>query len=388
MSVIPFKNLFETIESKLGQYIQFWKEICEIESPTYDKEGVDRVGAYFIKKARELGWKVEVFEQSVSGNALCITMNENAKGTPIAISGHMDTVHPIGSFGDNPVRLENGRIYGPGVVDCKGGIIAGFLAMHALLECGFDERPVLLLLQSDEENGSMTSKKATINWMCEKAKDCAAFLNTEQYKPGRAVIERKGILRYRLTVHGRSVHSSNCADGIGGVNAIAEAAHKIIELEKLKDRNGITCNCGIIEGGTVANTVPEKCTFVADVRFLTRSDMESADQIIHKVAQYAYIEGSSCDVEQISYRVPMEPCSKNRELLERMNCVLERAGLSALSGRRSNGGSDAADASSHGIPSIDSLGVAGDKIHSCDEFAYIESLAESAKYLAAAVIGV
>ena len=51
-------------------------------------------------------------------------MNPEAAGIPITLSGHMDTVHPRGLFGFPPVRIANGRIYGPGVIDCKGGITA------------------------------------------------------------------------------------------------------------------------------------------------------------------------------------------------------------------------------------------------------------------------
>ena len=63
-------------------------------------------------------------------------------------------------------------------------------------------------------------------------------------------------------------HSSNCATA--GANAICEAAHKIIELEKIKDKHGLTCNCSVISGGTTVNTVPGHCEFKANVRFATQ----------------------------------------------------------------------------------------------------------------------
>ena len=75
-------------------------------------------------------------------------------------------------------------------------------------------------------------------------------------KENTAVLERKGILRYRFTIYGKALHSSRCAEVS---NAVAEAAYKIIELEKMKDVGGLTCNCGVISGGTTANTVAEKC---------------------------------------------------------------------------------------------------------------------------------
>ena len=77
-------------------------------------------------------------------------MNPDAKGKPVCLSGHMDTVHPVGSFGNPPVTFDDKNIYGPGVIDCKGGITASFMAMDALERCGFKRRPIKLILQGAE----------------------------------------------------------------------------------------------------------------------------------------------------------------------------------------------------------------------------------------------
>ena len=143
--------------------LKVFEDVCNIESPTDYKAGVDAVGDYFAEKAKALGFSVEYFRHEKAGNALCITMNKEAKGETISLSGHMDTVHAVGSFGYPVVKIKNGNIYAPGACDCKGGIVAGLLAMHALHNCGYKERPVQLLLQSDEENGSKPSDKATIS---------------------------------------------------------------------------------------------------------------------------------------------------------------------------------------------------------------------------------
>ena len=126
------EKLFQIIESLNDEYIKFLTDICTIESPTDHKEGVDRVGEYISYKANQKGWVVERQNQEISGDVVCITMNPHAKGAPVCFSGHMDTVHPIGSFGETPVRFDHEKIYGPGVVDCKGGIAASFMAMDAL----------------------------------------------------------------------------------------------------------------------------------------------------------------------------------------------------------------------------------------------------------------
>ena len=156
------ERIFRAIDERTDTYIQVWQDICNIESPTASKAGVDAVGAYIIALARARGWEIEVYPQSVSGNVVAITMHPDAKGAPIALSGHMDTVHAIGSFGTPATRIEGDKIYGPGVTDCKGGIVSALLAMDALEACGYADRPIKLFLQSDEENGSRTSGKDTI----------------------------------------------------------------------------------------------------------------------------------------------------------------------------------------------------------------------------------
>ena len=377
------KALFEQINALNSKYISIWEECCNIESPTKYKAGVDAVGNYFAALAHAQGWKVERFEHDKAGDVICITMNPDADAAPICFSGHMDTVHPVGSFGTPAVRIEGDKIYGPGVEDCKGGIVAGFLAMEALKNEGFTERPVMMLLQSDEEVGSAISDKATIGYMCERAKDAAAFLNLEGYKLGTACLVRKGTINFTFKVKGVEAHSSLCATK--GSNAIVEAAYKIIELDKLKDAEGITCSCGVITGGTVPNTVAGECEFKVNVRYANKEQLAWARNFVQEVADKIHIEGCTCTVDQPRGRVAMEFSQKNVDLFNKMNDIFEQNGLVRLEMSKSNGGSDAADTSEYGIPTIDSLGVLGGNIHSPDEYAYLDSLAEAARRLAAVV---
>lgn len=373
------RELIEKIDSLSERYVDLLEEICNIESPTDDKEGVDRVGLYFIEFAKKQGWTVDVCRQEFSGDAICITANPDAKKPPIAFSGHMDTVHPVGSFGTPAVRREGGRMYGPGTKDCKGGLAAALLAMDALCQCGFHERPLLLLLQSDEEVGSALSKKETIRYICKKAEGADAFLNLEGIRKNTAVLSRKGILRVRFTVYGKAAHSSEC---LSGANAIAEAAHKIIELEKMKDAAGLTCNCGIVSGGTAPNTVADRCEFIADIRFSNQEEKRMAYDAVRIASETVFVDGCRCETEEMSYRPPMEYTERNDALLKRMNAIYKENGLPELSIRHANGGSDAAYVTEHGIPCVDSIAVDGAFIHSLNEYADIASIAEAAKRMA------
>lgn len=375
-------KLFETIHQLNDEYTQIWEDISNIESPTSSKEGVDAVGRYIIALAEKKGWQVTVCPQPVSGDAICLTLNPEVHAAPVSLSGHMDTVHPIGFFGTPPVHKDAEKIYGPGVHDCKGGVVVGLLTMDALQRCGYSKRPVQMLLQSDEETGSKGSNKTTIQWICQQAADSVAFLNLEGSAAGKATIERKGIARYRITVSGKQAHSGKCFDG---ANAIAQAAHMILELEKFKDRDTLTCNCGTITGGSTPNTVPGSCTFVADFRYVTEADRLTAEKAVKAVTATTYIDGCSSSFELMSYRVSLPICQRNLDLLAKANEFLAAEGLQTLASSKKTGGSDGSDVSAAGIPCLDSLGIRGGKSHSEDEFAYLESLEICAKQLAAIV---
>lgn len=375
--------LFTVLTQLEETYLSFWEDVCNIESPTADKAGVDAVGQYFIDKATAFGWQVEVQPQAVSGNCVCITMNPDAPGASVCFSGHMDTVHPVGSFGTPAVTRDGEKIYGPGVCDCKGGAVAGFYAMAALHQLGFSSRPVKLILQSDEEVSSGTSGKSTVRFMREKAEGCVAFLNCEGAQAGKATVSRKGILSYTFDITGKAVHSSKCNEG---ASAVTEAAHKIIALEKYKDAVGLTCNCSLLSGGESRNTVPGKCTFTADIRFATAAQLQEAKAFVADIAAKTFVPGTSCKTEQLSYRCPMELNHRNEALLAKINVILEQNDLSPLAPAARTGGSDAADITAYGFPCLDSLGVRGGKIHSRDEFAYLASLKQSATVLALAAI--
>lgn len=376
------KTVLETVDVLSQRYIAVWEDICNLESPTSDKAGVDAVGRYLENLAREKGWQVERLPMEKAGDPICITMNPQVLAAPITLSGHIDTVHPVGLFGSPAVRREGDFLYGPGVTDCKGGVVAAFLAMDALAHCGFTARPVQLILQTDEETGSLESGKKTVEFMCEKAKGSVAFLNAEPGSTQTAVLSRKGIWRVEFNVHGKASHSADCCNG---ASAIAEAAHKILRLEQMKDPDGLTCNCGVIRGGTVANTVAAECVFSADIRFANEEQYRQAEEIVKAAADSSQISGCTCQIETVSYRPAMPLVEQNIRLLEAINRIYEANGMPQLAAKHSAGGSDAAYTTEAGIPTVDSLGVEGRYIHSVKEMARISSLAEAAKRLAAVV---
>ena len=354
--MMDHEKLFQITDSLNGEYIGMWEDVCNLESPTADKAGVDAVGEYFASRAREKGWRVEVYPQEKAGNPVCIVMNPEAAGPAVVLSGHLDTVHPKGMFGTPAVRREGDRILGPGVGDCKGGAVAGMMAMDALSRAGYDGGPVMLILQT-----------------------------LEPYGKGKACLSRKGIITFRFRVHGVKAHSSICATK--GANAIAEAARLILEIEKIKDPEGLTCCCSVIQGGTVPNTVPDLCEFLVNVRFADAAQDARIRDFMRKLADTPHISGCSIELDIVSQRLAMERSERNEALLAKMNRCFARCGLPELQAVFSAGGSDAAEVTAAGIPCVDSIGVEGGGYHSEREWALIPSLADCAKRIVAFLAG-
>lgn len=374
-------HIFKEIDDLAEQYFRVWEDVCNIESPTNYKEGVDKVAEYFSSMAKARGWKIERQNQETAGDVVCITMNSDSKLKPIVLSGHIDTVHPVGSFGTPAVHRDAEKIYGPGVTDCKGGVVSGFMAMDVLHNCGFNKRPIKLLLQTDEETGSTTSSGETIKYICEASKDAIVFLNLETYSPGWATLSRKGIVSYKFYVEGKAGHASRCVTE--GANAVVDAAHKIIELDKFKDDAGITCNCAVVSGGTVVNSIPEKCSFSVNFRYATNEQFDFIEDFVKRISEIEHVQGCKCTFEKIGSRPAMEKNVKNEKVLERINAIFANNSIPTLKGRMLRGGSDAAYLTQYGIPCVDSLGTQGGGSHSINEYAKLSSLLDAAKRIVA-----
>lgn len=120
------KDIFEIIDNHFEEYKQFWIDICNIESKSSDKLGVDKVADYIERFCAAKGFQIKRQHFDKSGDYLAISMNTDSTLPGMAFMAHMDTVHEKGKFGEPPVKERDGYLHGPGVIDCKGGIPIAF----------------------------------------------------------------------------------------------------------------------------------------------------------------------------------------------------------------------------------------------------------------------
>ncbi len=377
------EKVFAQIDRLKDKYIDMLVDICNIESKSDNKEGVDKVGDYLAAFAEKMGYDIKKKEFQKAGNVYCFTLNPNGAKKPVSLSGHMDTVFQKGVFGYPPTRIEGDIIYGPGVQDCKGGIIQCLMVMEALKNCGYTDRPVKLILQSDEEVNSVLSDKGTLEFMVEQAKGSIAFINAEGHKKGLVTIARKGITKKKIIIEGRACHAGYYVDGI---SAVREAAYKIIELEKGSDVNSVTFNCGVVNGGTVPNIIPDRCEIGVEYRYRTLAQKKEAEDKFNRIVNTSYVDGTKAHAVTLSERIPMERTQSNERLAQIVNDISVKHGFGELKMFESPGGADAAYTTDAGIPSIDSLGPEGANCHSVREMAILSSITRLAKLMAAVII--
>ncbi len=378
------QEIFNKLDSHYDEYKQFWIDICNIESFSTDKSGVDEVAKHVGKFSVEKGFQVKERSFEKAGMCSSILTEEHSKLPGIALLAHMDTVHEKGKFGNPPVKVDDEYIYGPGVCDCKGGIAVALLAMQVLKEIGYNKRPLKFILTGDEEVSNSLSAKGSVDFICGEVRGYAAAINCEGGEEGKVTVGRKGILKLKVDVKGKASHAGSAY--FEGVSAIKESAHKIIEIEKASNEERITYNCGVIQGGEVANTVPHHCSFILDIRYINQDDLEEAMRHIETIVAHSYISGTIARITELSRRLPMELKEENVKLFEQISNISNKYGLEPVEKFFKGGGSDSAYTVLVGVPSVDSLGTIGDGIHTINERSTLASLTSRAKLLVATIL--
>lgn len=379
--VVLDSSVLTWIEKQQGESLAFLKRLIQAESYSLDKEGVNRASYVVEEYAASKGFSVARRHFEKAGDGLVLSLKGKNELPPICFVAHLDTVYPPGSF---PLMLkeEDGYLYGPGAVDCKGGIAVALLAMEALHHFACP-RPLRLLLAPDEEVSNRLSGEEGVQWIQENVQGCEAAIVCECGTQGEAVTERKGILKGEVEIRGKSVHAGMFYEQ--GASAIREAAYQILQLEESSNPNAVTYNCGIIEGGEAENRVPDYCRFRIDVRFRTQEEQIKALEHLQQTINHCRVPGTKAVWHQQSFRPPMSPSREGRALFERLQRAGQVYGLEKLSACANGGGSDAAYTAGAGIPTVCGMGATGFDWHSPRERVQIASLAQRAKLLTAAI---
>jgi glutamate carboxypeptidase len=364
------------LTSRQSEIIMCVRELVERESPTHDKLACDKLCSHLAVAFERIGGHVKLHRQGVAGDHLEVDFEGARDRDPLLLLGHLDTVYEVGTLQSMPWREENGLLYGPGVFDMKGGIAQMMYALKAMREIrGSLPRPAKVLLVSDEEGGSHSSRAITES----VAQQCAAVLVCEPAGPGGAVkTARKGVGSFTVKITGQAAHAG--LDFEKGQSAIIELAHQVLAVSHLIDlKRGTTLNVGVIRGGTRTNVVAAEAVAEVDLRIAHREDgliMERKIRRLRPVNKRCKLE-----VEGGINRPPLERTDQVIALFKLARRIAADLGFS-LREIAVGGGSDGNFTAGIGVPTLDGLGAVGEGAHAAHESVVAAELPRRAALLA------
>ncbi|MFQ6038454.1 MAG: M20/M25/M40 family metallo-hydrolase, partial [Candidatus Aminicenantales bacterium] len=331
---MKFRHYFK---SRQGEMIRLLKEAVRLESPSADKKAVDRCSEFIVKEFRKIGAKVTRFPQKNIGDLYVVTypgLKSKMKEEQILLLTHIDTVWPVGRLDKMPFYLSGDKIFGPGVLDMKAGLIMAIYAMKTLQELSIEPRKnITVFINSAEEIGH----EAPYGIIRTLAKKSACVLCLEPALPGGGLkVQRKGRLVIRLEVVGKAAHAGTPEKGI---NAIEELMDQLRSLKKIRRTKGTTLNIGLISGGEKSNIVAERASATLDIRFWTSLHKQ---RILEAFKQLKPIRpGTRVHYLVESETPPMEKNPPSTQLLAQIREIAEGSLDITLSAGKTGGGSDA-----------------------------------------------
>jgi len=371
-------ELLQLFRSRQSAMLEFLTAMVERESSTREKARVDRLVDFMEARLNSLGAdSVERIPQVEVGDFLQATWNQAAPGKPFLFLVHIDTVHPSGSLQTMPIKIEDGRFFGPGSLDMKAGTVIVLEAIRALVERKqLPFRPIHLLMTTDEEIGSPFSEML----IKALAAGCELALVTEPAtKEGTIKTWRKGGGKYELLIEGRASHAGIAPQE--GINAIIEFAQQALEINRLNDlKYGTSVSITVVEGGSAGNVIPAQTRAHIDTRVMTMEAMQNLHDALSSL--YPKMPGAKVNCIRRHHRPPME---RRPGLFEKAAAIGERHGVTIYEGG-TGGGSDGNFTAAMRIPTLDGLGAHGDGAHALHEHVIIDSLPRQATLIAALLL--
>ena len=356
---------------RLPDFLSEVRELVEMETHTGDVAGAERAAGFLVERFSKVS---TVQTEFLRGYGPLLRIRRPGTGARVLLLAHYDTVWPVGSWEDRWVERD-GRIYGPGVYDMKAGLLFLLWVLRWLEATGRDHPDLEILLNPDEEVGSLGSRGRI-----EAAASAADYaLVLEAANPeGNLKLARKGSGEYVVSIKGRRAHQGVKPEE--GTNAVVEAAHQVLAMLELQNLEvGTTVGPNIISGGIASNMVAGAAEIEVDVRAWSVAEQERLTEGL--LALKPVLDGAGVTVRGRWNRPPMESTPASVELFARAQRIGSGLGLD-LEWVAWGGSSDANLAAAVGTPTMDGLGPLGDDAHQFTEHIVVERLPERMALLA------
>ncbi|MCG2598211.1 M20/M25/M40 family metallo-hydrolase [Achromobacter insuavis] len=379
----PVAAVHDAAKGQQQAMLDTMRDLVNIESGSKDVEGVERIAALIAERFKALGGKVEIlqpadiFRLDDTPERVGPMVHAEFKGSgqkKIMLIAHMDTVYRNGMLKDQPFRIDGDRAYGLGIADDKHGVATILHTVALLQKLDFKDYGTLTVLINGDEEISSPGARATITRL--GADQDAVFSFEGGGAEGRLTLATSGIGAAYLTVQGKTSHAG--ARPEGGVNALTELSHQILQLKDLsKPEEGLKLNWTVAQAGTNRNVIPGQATAQADARALKVSDFDALERTLQERIQKKLLPEAKVSVKFEVRRPPLEATPASRALANHGVAIYQELGLPLkVVDRASGGGTDAAFAALKARgPVIEGMGLSGFGAHSNDaEYIQIPSI--------------
>jgi len=287
-------------------------------------------------------------------------------------TGHMDTVYPVDHPFQTLTHRADGTINGPGTADMKGGLAVMLAALRAIEAAGAPQFGYEVVVNSDEETGSLSSAAL----LARAARGKVAALTYEPALPdGTLAGARGGTGNFSIIVRGRSAHAGRNPED--GRNAIVAAAALAVRLAEAR-APGLAVNPARIDGGGPNNVVPDLAVLRVNFRPAAAAEIARARAAIDAaVAAVAAAHDVAIAVHG-GFNRPPKPVDAGAEALFGLVAAAGADLGIPIAWRATGGVCDGNNIAAAGVPVVDTMGVRGGAIHSADEFMIVDSLVERA----------
>ena len=354
--------------------------VCE--SPSYDPYAVNRMQDLAAHDLAIMGASIERITPHHSvGDCIRARFSHSNPDQPgLLILGHMDTVHPLGTLEHLPVKRDDNLCFGPGICDMKGGNYLALEAIRQLHRIGAETPlPITVLFTSDEEIGSPHTRHLI---EAEAARAKAVLIPEPARKDNGVTSGRYAVARYNISTYGKPSHAGLRLSE--GRSAIRKMASHIIDIEAMTS-DDCTFSVGVMNSGKWVNCVSSEAT--AEVLSMSKRQQD-LDDGIKKMLAFDDPDGDVMTKVSVGLTRPVWTASeaglKLVDLAKRLSTQLGQPFHHESSG----GGSDGNFTGAMGVPTLDGLGVAGDKYHTLEEHIEIDSLSMRGKMMAGLLMGI
>ena len=381
---MPESDITAWLATQQDAMLALLRDMVDVDSGSYNKPGIDAVGAVIRRFLESHGLTVEALPQSRHGDCLRAVIPGQASGNAggnIVLMGHRDTVFPDGEATRRPFAVRDGIAYGPGVADMKAGLAMNCFVLAGFARFGGAPAPLVGLFTGDEEIGSPEGRPV----IEAEARHARVVFNSEPGRvSGNVVTGRKGGVFMVFRIVGKAAHSGG--NFSQGISAIEELARKVQAIHALTDLDrGITLNVGLVSGGQSVNTVAPLAEGQIDLRYVDPGDKDDIVARVGAIIERSFVPGTRAELTVRGEFLPLTQSPAAKRLFELYVDGASASGL-RVGGEFTGGCANFGFTAAVGAPTICAVGPIGGNAHTPEEFLQIDSLVPRAQACARAIL--